>query len=171
MQVIQHIELGSDQASITFSSIPQIFTDLLIVASIRGTRTGQRDTPLRVSMNSSGFTARTLYGYSTSVGSQTPTTYIGWIPTNSATAGTFGNLSLHIPNYTATGAKSFSVDIVQEDNQAGAFNTIAAGLTTTTSAITSVGFTDESGAGVIATGSSATLYGILRGSSNGVTVS
>jgi hypothetical protein len=122
-------------------------------------------------VNSAQFTSRSLYGYPTSTGSQTPTNYIGWMPGDTSTASTFGNFQVYIPNYTSTGAKSFSVDIVQEDNQAGAFMNIAAGLTNSTAAITTISFNDQANIGDFVIGSSATLYGITAGSSGGVVVS
>ena len=170
MTFIQQVELTSAQFSISFTSIPQTFTDLLLVGSFRSTRSA-RDTPLNMIVNSSQFTARNLYGYPTDKGSQSPTNYIGWMPGANATASTFGNFQVYIPNYTSAVAKSFSVDIVQEDNQAGAFITITGGLTNSTAAVTTISFNDQANIGDFVAGSSATLYGITAGSSGGVVVS
>ena len=161
-ELIEHRRLDSAASSIEFSNIPQDGSDLLVVGSFRFDR-ATRDTPVRMLLNGAGFTARNLFGYPTSVGSQSPTTnYIGWAPGATSTANIFGNFSVLISNYTATGAKSFSVDIIQEDNQAGAFLTITAGLSSTTAAITTVAFSDEAiGANLVA-GSSATLYKVNR---------
>lgn len=166
-ELIEHRRLDSAASSITFSNIPQDGSDLLIVGSFRFDR-ATRDTPVRMLLNGAGFTARNLFGYPTSVGSQTPTTnYIGWAPAATNTANTFGNFSVVISNYTATGAKSFSVDIVQEDNQAGAFLTITAGSSSTTTAITTVTFSDEAVGANLVAGSSATLYKVNRRSGIG----
>ena len=43
MQVIQHIELGSAQANIDFTNIPNTFTDLLLVSSMRSSSSNPED--------------------------------------------------------------------------------------------------------------------------------
>jgi hypothetical protein len=77
-----------------------------------------------------------------------------------ATANTFSNADIYIPNYTSSNAKSVSVDGVTENNATEASATLTAGLSTDTAAITSITVIALS-SGTIATNSTFTLYGIL----------
>jgi hypothetical protein len=171
MQVIQHQELASAQASITFSSIPQTYTDLYLVFSARSNYGAGTDA-LQISFNSntSSYSSRLLYGTGTSAASTTIARYVGEIVPATYTANTFGNLSIYVPNYTSGSAKSYSADTVTENNATSAFQVITAGLWDNTAAITSIAFTTVSGSNFLQY-TSATLYGILKGSDGIVTVS
>jgi hypothetical protein len=166
--VIAHTELGSAQAAITFSSISASYTDLLLVYS---TRASVADGGVRVKINTStsNFTIRALQGSGSAASSYTETNYIGVSVDSSMTASTFGNGMLYFPNYASSAAKSFSNDLVSENNATASFQTISAGLWNQTTAINAVEIYAVSGNFVQY--SSATLYGILKGSSGGVTVS
>jgi hypothetical protein len=168
MQVIQHQELASSQASITFSSIPQTFTDLYVVLSIRNT-SSQNYYTLQFNGSSSNFSMRILYGTgSTSASTTSPADYAGELTYSSQTANTFANNSIYIPNYTSANNKSYSMDSVQETNGSAANQVIGAGLWSNTAAITSITFNVS---GSFAQYSSATLYGITKGSDGVTTVS
>jgi hypothetical protein len=78
-------------------------------------------------------------------------------------------MGIYIPNYTGSTAKSVSVDGVMENNATYAAAGIIAGLWNDTAAVTSVSISSE--VATLVQYSSATLYGILKGTSNGVTVS
>lgn len=175
MQVIQHIELGSAQASITFSSIPQDGTDLMLVLSGRadGNSGGNNwyETAVLPNNSSSGLSVRTLFGTGSSAGSNTDTAFsAGMIAGAATTSNTFGNNVIYFPNYTSSANKSFSVDSVYENNGTQAFQTIIAGLWANTAAITSI-VLDPAVSGNFVTGSSATLYKITKGSDGTTTVS
>ena len=161
-ELIEHIEVGSGgAASIEFTSIPADYDDLLLVASLRFAR-AVISTPVKLLLNGTDFTARNLYGDSNTTGSQTVTAdYIGWSPAANSTSNTFGNLQIYIPNYTASGAKCFSADVVDENN-GNAFQAIDAGLTTTTTAIVTLELSDQAAASNAVQYSSATLYGIRK---------
>jgi len=62
MQLISHQELDSAAASITFSSIPDTFTDLYLKLSLRGTSTNTYPRWMLYQFNgsTSGYSARTL---------------------------------------------------------------------------------------------------------------
>jgi hypothetical protein len=171
MQVIQHQELASAQTSITFSSIPQTFTDLYLVVSLRSSN-GEGNTTLLFNGSSSNYSHRNLEGTGSSTSSSSSTTaglrFAGRTDPNTYTANTFANNSIYIPNYTASVAKSVSVDSVQENNGTEAYQTLLAGLWNDTSAITSMVIGNFGGG--FAQYSSATLYGITKGT-NGVVVS
>lgn len=169
MTLIQHIELGSAQANITFSSIPQTYTDLMVVFSTRLSTTngGLR---LRVNGSTANLSTRLLYGNGASAASGTDTTYIGTSNNSNQTASIFGNGSVYITNYASANAKSFSADIVDENNGTTAIQWVTAGLYNSSTAITSIEFFGD-GAGNFVQFSSATLYGILKGSDGIVSVS
>jgi hypothetical protein len=171
MTLIQHIELGSAQSTITFSSIPQTFTDVMVVTSLRDTggTNGWTNAYIRPNGLSTNLSTRVLYGFGSTVGSFSDTFIYHETVGGGSTANTFSNSSIYIPNYTAATAKSISVDTSTENNQTNSINAIVAGLWNSTAAITSLSLVAE--VGNFAQYSSATLFGILKGTSNGVTVS
>jgi hypothetical protein len=170
MQIIQHQELASTQASITFSSIPQTFTDLYLLLSVRPDA-ATTDIQISFNGNTSNFSRKQLFGTGSSAGGGNGADrYIGSNPNSSYTANTFGNHSVYISNYTANQGKTYSADSVAENNATTSVQVILAGLWNDTAAITSLAIS-VFGAGNFVQYSSATLYGILKGSSGGVTVS
>jgi hypothetical protein len=173
MQIIQHQELASGQSSITFSSIPQTYTDLLLVFSARSERTGVGTDDVIVQLNSSSSnqSTRILWGTGSTAQSLTDTQpLIGEYPTSTNTASTFGSYQVYIPNYTSANAKSFSADGVGENNGTTSYQSITAGLYNSVSAITSILIKTGSGSN-LSQYTSATLYGITKGSDGTTTVS
>jgi hypothetical protein len=155
--------VGSGGAStINFTSIPQTYTDLLVVHSGRTTRPTYTRDDLYISFNgvTTNLTSYFLYGTGAAAGSTTASNPIevGWIPTNVATASIFGNASIYIPNYTGSTYKSVSSDCVMEDNATSSFQTLSAGLWSSTAAITSLTLSCSTNSFVQY--SSASLYGI-----------
>jgi hypothetical protein len=173
MQVIQHQELASAQASITFSSIPQTFTDLCLVLSLRSERSGQirDDSFLQLNALTTGYSFRFLRGTGSSTSSNSGTyyAYLSQVPGATATSSTFSNISVYLPNYTSGSAKSLSSDGVMENNATESHQDIVANLNTTTDPITSL--TIFAGSANLSQYSSATLYGVLKGSDGVTTVS
>jgi len=171
MKIIQHQELGSSAASITFSSIPQTYTDLFIVTSLRDTggTNGWTNAYIKPNGLTTNLSTRVLYGFSSTVGSFSDSFIYHETVGGGSTANTFSNSSIYISNYTAAIAKSISVDTVTENNSASAIKAIVAGLWNSTDAITSLTLTAE--VGNFAQYSSATLFGITKGSDGIVTVS
>jgi hypothetical protein len=113
---------------------------------------------------------RLLYGAGSGSGaSGTYSDLYFWLPSANATSNTFGNISIYIPNYSGATAKSTSHEIVTENNGTFTYNMIFAGLWNSTAAITSLQVAPFGTN--LAQYSSATLFGILKGTSNGVTVS
>jgi hypothetical protein len=174
--VIAHYEVPSGGvASYTFSSIPQTYTDLLLVTSLRVTQVANTQVVgIRINSNTSNYSERLLQGDGSAGASfSQSTTQFAWMTiTNGANtaASTFNNASIYFPNYTAAVAKSVSGDSVAEDNSASTARLfLNAGLWNDTTAISSLTILPT--ADNLAQYSSATLYGILKGSSGGVTVS
>lgn len=175
MQVIQRIELGSDQASIDLTSIPGTFTDLLLVTSLRSNRSGpdtEDSGKIEFNGSSANFSYRWLRGDGSSASSNSGTNNLLLQNQNNAntTSNTFTNAQLYIANYTSSANKSVSVDSAGENNATAAFASILAGLWSNSAAITSIAIKPNVGTAWVA-GSSATLYGITKGSDGITTVS
>lgn len=177
MQLIQTVTVGSGgAASITFGSggtIPQTYTDLVIVYSARSNRTSANVDTVRARFNgvTTGYSYRALEGTGSGTSSFSSSTFnAGICATDACTSNTFGSSSLYIPNYTSGAAKSGSADGVSESNATTANQFLTASLSTATAAVTSIEIAPETGT-LFKEYSSASLYGITAGSSGGVTVS
>ena len=161
--LIERKELTEAASSISFENIPQFYSDLVILASIRSAYSDLSN-DLRMSIN--GLTTnriwRDLFATGSSVFSYNQTTtHVGNISGNTATSNTFGNASIYIANYTAAVNKSISFDTITENNATTAYMRMGSGLWSSTAAITSLTFTDFSASNLLA-GSSISLYGINR---------
>jgi len=168
MKLISKQVLGSNSATVTFSSIPGTgYTDLLIVASIRSTRAAVSDA-LYILFNGnttlgpgSNVTGRILAGNGSAATSTALTdNYLGGIGAASATSNTFSALEIYLPNYAGATNKSFSLTSAYENNATTAEITVGAHLWSSTAAVTSVGF--DALFGDFVTGSSFFLYGISK---------
>lgn len=170
MTLIATTTVGAGGASsIDFTSIPATYTDLLVVYSLRTTQaTVSTSVTLNLNSSSSGFTMRGLYGNGSTATSFTGTTYAGESTGANATASTFSNNALYLPNYAGSTNKSYSIDSVSESNTGTVIQMLDAGLWSNTSAITALSIVASSGTFVQY--SSASLYGIQKGS-GGATVS
>lgn len=163
MRLIAKNVLGSDTATVTFSSIPGTYTDLVLVMSVRSARASQRRDALDIGFNAStaNFSGRRLRGSGSAASSATITRFIAEVPAATATSNTFSNVEIYIPNYAGSTNKSFSVTSVQEDNQAEAYIDAVAGLWSNTAAITEIAITSTNSANLLST-SSFFLYGIIK---------
>jgi|DEB0MinimDraft_3_1074331.scaffolds.fasta_scaffold36900_4 hypothetical protein len=166
-EAIATVEVGSGgAASIDFTSIAADWTDLAIKMSLRGTNNDPYINLLtRFNAATTGYTTIRLYGYSgagagTGCDGNTGLSYLygGAASANSATANTFGSIEFYIPNYAGSNQKSYSQDVVGENNSGIALQQLIAGIWTGTSAITQITFYNEYGN--FAQYSTATLYGI-----------
>jgi hypothetical protein len=173
MKLIQTVTLASASASIELASIPQSFTDLVLLLSLRGSVSGTFNAgALFFNSAASDSNARDLAGdggsvYSTATGTQT---YIRWGDTTGSTntANTFASSQIYIPNYTGSQNKTISAESTPENNGTSwGQGTITAGLSTKSAAITLINIYNLSGGDWIA-GSTISLYGILKGS-DGIT--
>jgi hypothetical protein len=177
MKLIATQTLTSAQPSITFSSIPQNFTDLYVLLSVRSSDTsvtadGGYDPFLyRVNGLDSGYSGRQLLGYAPGITGSTSefarTASVGgtWgritntgINNANTTANTFSSISFHIPNYAGGAAKAVSCDFATENNSNNGLKELVAHLNTTTSPITTLAF--ALGIGNYVAGTTISLYGI-----------
>jgi hypothetical protein len=163
---IATVTVGSGGSStISFTSIPSTYTDLCLKVSARSSKTGTDNDQANLTFNSSssGYSDNLLYGRgSAPAGANSATSYITWagiIPAASATANTFSNTEIYVPNYAGSTNKSLSSDNIQENNSStNYFLTLLAGLWSNTSAITTLTLTCNGGNFV--ENSTAVLYGI-----------
>jgi hypothetical protein len=160
---IETVEVASPVTSVTFSSIPQGYTDLKLVVSARSNRASTDDL-LNINFNgvSTNQSSRNLQGNGTSASSGTygSNLYLAWVDGANSTADTFGNTEMYIPNYTSSNFKSVSTDTVLENNASTVVTGMTAGLWSNTAAITSIDITSVFSGSLIAN-STFTLYGIL----------
>ena len=154
---------GAGAASMAFTSIPSTYTDLVIKVSARDIGARKRGV-LVVNFNgsSANLTYRRLYGVvafgspGSDSGSDGTTSYIDG---NTATANTFSNDEIYIPNYANTNFKSFSTDGVSESNDNDPGASLTANLWSSTAAITSITLTTTVPDNFLQY-TTATLYGI-----------
>jgi len=158
--------VGSGGASsVTFSSIPATYTDLIVKVSSRHTYSQVWDWfSIAFNGSSSGYSIILFW-----TDSSTPASYAGNNQSNmtiteggdgaSATTNTFGNTEIYIPNYTSSNYKSVSADAVNENSATSAGKGFTAGLWSNTSTITSIQIT-PSNSGNFVQYSSFYLYGI-----------
>ena len=162
--------LGSSAASVTFSSIPQTYTDLKLALSVRTDYSGYTDGwQMVLNSNSTGiYSATTVYGNGSSATSQSFPNESGvgnggYIinPSSLDTANTFSSCELYIPNYTSTASKQINVFNASEGNYAASHVQVfgSANLIRLSSAITSMTFTSNNAANFIAN-STFYLYGL-----------
>lgn len=162
---IASVTVGSGGASsIDFTSIPSTYTDLCLKVSARTNAVGSGYyTRLRLQINGSttGYSNRLLYNADGTAASATSTDYITFFyeTGTSATANTFSNGEIYIPNYAGSNYKSTSSDSVSENNGTQIIQALNAGLWSNTAAITQLTITDASSY-TLAQYSTATLYGI-----------
>ena len=164
MKLIEAKTLASNDSTVVFTSIPQTYTDLVLLVSARTNNAFTADT-LFVTMNSStsNFSWENIYTTgSGAVVSQNNTNneLASGINGASSTASTFSNVEIYIPNYRNTAHnKSITVQGVVENNATRGDDYVNTVLWNDTSSITSMTLS-LTGAGVFVTHSTFYLYGI-----------
>lgn len=158
---IETIELTSSAASIEFTSIPQDGTDLVLLASAKGTEVqdaGGQLFSIFLNNDSSGSYIN-LRGYNESVNVSTASALRFHFQPSNFTANTFGNASIYISNYASSNTKSISVDTVAENNGTKYEMEIASMSSSLATGVTSIKL-DLEVTGNIDAGSSFSLYKI-----------
>ena len=160
---IATVTVGAGGASsIDFTSIPQTYTDLVLKISARGDN-GIWGMLLSINGSAASFTNKYLEGTGAAATSSSLAQFIGEENATSATASTFGNSEVYLPNYTGSTNKSFSSDSVSENNATTAYTNLTANLWSNTAAITSLSLSIyNTSARKYSQYSSATLYGIKK---------
>jgi len=171
MKAIETVTVPSGGASsITFSNIPQTYTDLVIKGSTR-LNGGDEGVQLVVRFNDSqsGYSRRSLEGNGSTASSHSGSseTYMRFAYAEESvyTANTFNNFELYIPNYTSSNNKSTSSYSVVENNATIAYPAFHVGLWANSAPITSISIFDISSVfAPFVQYSTATLYGITSAS-------
>jgi hypothetical protein len=168
-QLISSQTLSTSAASVTFSSIPATYTDLVLRISARSDIAGLVNT-IKLTYNS---LAGTNYSYTllysnasnTSVSvqdSNQSTLRHGYYNGDTTTSDTFGSAEIYIPNYAGSTAKPSSSFSVSQNNGTSTgdwYISTYAGLSQSTAAITGITIASVDTANY-KIGSSFDLYGI-----------
>ncbi len=171
--LIERRELTDAASSISLSNIPQFYTDIVVVSSLRSNNTLDGQNYGFASLSINGSTANQTRKNLVGLGSGSPESYGGTsfgLLTNGSTttANTFSNSIVTFTNYSGSTNKSISFDTVMENNGTLAFQEIMAGLWSQTAPITSLTLTASGSGALLQAGSSISLYGINRQQAIGV---
>lgn len=163
---IADVLVESPVATVTFSSIPSGYTDLIVKISGRVDGSTAPELSLKINSTTGGYSTIDLVGNG-SIADTSSTSGNNWLAIrrsingSSTTANVFSNTEIYIPNYTSSTNKSVSADGVIENNATAGYSVLCAGLSTVTSAITSLTFSMESTGTNFVANSTFTLYGVL----------
>ena len=158
--------LSTSTATVTFSSIPNTYTDLVLRMSTRFASGTFGEFSVTFNSDTTSLYSYTIF-YATG---GAVSTYRGSNATNlvgvlngvgtSQTANTFTNNELYIPRYTASISKPISITNATETNGTTAYRSANAGLYRSQNEISSISIFDNINAYSFAAGSSFYLYGI-----------
>jgi len=169
LQPLQTVTVGSGGAgSVTFSSIPQTYTDLLVKISARDSYAGYNP-DVGYTINGDGganYSNTRLFGSGTYTASDQQANRTiglwGMLPGSLETTNVFGSIDFYISNYTGSNYKQIIVDGVTEGNYStasGGWQDLYATMWRGTAAVSSITFFSASS---IVQYSKFSLYGVLR---------
>ena len=149
-------------SSITFSNIPQNYSDLVLLLSFRTDRSADED-GLGLQLNSltTGYNYKLLAGDGASLSLQsTPygQTWAGRIQGATAGSSLFSTTRVHIPNYSGNKAKAYTADSATEKSSTNGYITLNAITQSNPSPIISITLSGISG--TLQQYSVATIYGV-----------
>ena len=155
--------LSSSAASVTFSSIPATYTDLVVRFSARSDSSNQINLTVNGTSGGTAYSWTRLRGNGSTAASNNSSSdssfgLPGSSVETSATANTFSSGEVYIPAYTASQNKPMGSFNTQEDNSSTSFINVNAGLYSSSTAISEVKLAIT--AGNFVSGSSFYLYGI-----------
>ncbi len=158
-----------NNGGVTFSSIPQSGTDLLVMISGRSNDTTTSPMYLEIQGSTTGYSYRSLVGTGSAVSSNTGTSaYIGNLVPSSYNSGNFSNTSVYIPKYSGAQNKTWSSTSVQENNAQASNQLFIAGQWSINAQIYTLRIY-PGGSTLFANNSTISLYMITKGS-GGATV-
>ena len=168
-ELISSNTLATSTGTVTFSSIPGTFTDLLLKVSVRSTLGAGEVVSFRIIVNgdegavNTYYSRTTLSGNGSTASSSRSSSIAPWIfaegtTANAATSNTFSNNEYYIPNYASSNAKVLGSFQASENNSTTTYINAIAGLYRGTTAITQLACTGTT----FAAGSSFYLYGISK---------
>lgn len=166
MVLISSINGNGSSTAITFSSIPQTGTDLLLLFSGRSPNATVSDALVTVNGSASGYGGIYLRAVSTSISSSSFSAdkidVLAGAPGTSLISGSFSTFRFYISNYTLTGNKAMSVDTSTMNNiSTPNYDMIGVGTWNSTAAITSLTITSGA-AQPWSTDTYASLYSITK---------
>jgi hypothetical protein len=158
--------LGSSASTVTFSSIPQTYTDLKLIMSARSDRGSSVDT-YKITVNgATNYTEAMIVGPALGAvaGSYLATSSFmssngGYLEASSQDTGIFNNTEYYFYKYTSTTNKSVGYFNTEESNGTTAYSVVGSHFLTSTAGITTITITINAGSNLVA-GSSFYLYGI-----------
>lgn len=157
---------GATAASISFTSIPSTYTDLVILLSARSNYASGFDV-LTMTGNSTASSTVGMTGNTTPTGSSNAAgtgNRVAYMLGSTQTASNFGNTLITIPNYARAGwtKQIFSQDVAENAASTTSWLEFFAGSIGDTNALTSITLTPLNGQFVQYT--TAYLYGLTSGS-------
>lgn len=166
-ELINSNVLSSSAASITFSSIPATYSDLVLQVSGRTNNASASDgLTLKINGTTSNYYSNTKLRGNGADATSTQFSNEADFPTapngtvgDTATSNTFGTIEIYIPAYLASQNKPIGYFGAGENNSSTAFMGATAALWRQTSAITELALTPTNGSNWLS-GSSFWLYGI-----------
>ncbi len=162
--LIQTIEVGAGGSAIDFTSIPQIYDDLLVVLSTRMTsNAGIGYVTFRFNGDStSNYEYIFMNGSGAGLFTNKTTSNTLFLTTSDGlmTAGVFGDAFVYLPRYNSGLRKSVIYADTSENNGTNSFLDFGGAVWNSTNAITSITFQDVFQSSTAAQYSTASLYGI-----------
>ena len=152
-------ELSSNAASVSFSNIPQTYTDLVLVINVRGSSDTESDIGFRVNSDTaSNYSQTRIYGQVSSVGSDRGSSATS-INIGRQGGSVFAPNTIHIMNYANTTTNKTILARSSHATSGSSITLANVGLWRSTSAITGITLI-QLGAQSYKTGSTFTLYGV-----------
>jgi hypothetical protein len=164
---ITYVQIGSTvtvgaggTSTVSFSSIPATYTDLLIKLTMRSNYAGNPEIAnMTINGSALSFTNRDLFGTGSSTVSQQDNSRGPFTEGNNYTASVFSSSDVYISNYASSSNKCIATDAVVENNTTSAYQQLNSILWSNSAAITSISFSTRNGT-LWSQFSTATLYGI-----------
>jgi hypothetical protein len=163
---LQSISLTSDTTTVTFSGIPQDYTDLEVVISARCSNSSNANFYYRVNGDSSSaYSVTRLQGNGSTVvsnrGSSNTVGYIGYTDAADSSSSIFGVTKIYINSYSNSTTNKTLISRTGTPGTSGTTASFVNLYRGSTSPITSISFTPDAGNWVA--GSTFDLYGIKSG--------
>ena len=147
---IASITTSNAVSTVIFSSIPQTYTDLIVLMSARWNQNQESSSWSSYQVQFNGDSSAnygSTYGYGLGAsgaggarGVNTAGVQPGWVASTGTSANIFGNSRLYIPNYTNTHYKQIIGEGHVPNNTTTAMNSISASSWKSTAAINSLTF-------------------------------
>lgn len=159
--IIASATVSTGVNNIDFNSIPQTYTDLVVLFTARSSA-ADANVMMRFNGSTTGYSQRRIYSDGSSLingGSYGESVGVGNQSTENT--GAFGITRAYIPNYTNSAYKCFLSESAAENNTTTAYQIQFGGMWSNSAAITSISLVMGSNNNFV-TNSTAYLYGVLK---------